>query len=153
MGTAVVFVISLPDLLRRLRRAWAPPGAALSRAAPPTDATTRLRAELGPLLAAIAELQAVGQKERDRADAEAARITDAARGDADRIVREAESGAPAARADAVRRRHLEVSAEIDSALTDAGREVARIEATSASRLPELIGEVTACVLSYPWARP
>lgn len=153
MAVSVMVGVSLPELLRRLRRAWAPPGAALSRIAPPTDATARLRSELQPLLEAVADLQASERSSREDASGEAERIVDAARREADRIVREAENGAPVTRSEALRRRHRALDEEIDAALRDAEREAARIEQSSRTRLPDLIEQVTSCVLSYPGIEP
>jgi hypothetical protein len=50
-------MISLPELLRRFRRVWVPPGAALSRVAPPVDVSARLRSEVQSVLQAIGDLQ------------------------------------------------------------------------------------------------
>lgn len=151
MAASVVFVVSLPELLRRLRRAWAPPGAALSRIAPPTDVAARLRSELKPLLEAVADLQASERSSRDGAKSEAERIVEAARREADRILREAEHDAPSARSEAVRRRHRALDAEIDKTLEDAEHEVGRIAESSRERLPDLVEEIKSCVLSYPGA--
>jgi vacuolar-type H+-ATPase subunit H len=149
MAAAVVFMVSLPELLRRLRRAWAPPGAALSRIAPPTDVAARLRAELKPLLDAVTVLQASERSSLEGANAEAGRIVEAARGEAERMVRDAENVAPTTRSEAVRRRHRALDSEIQATLEDAEREAARIEEVSRERLPALVEEVKSCVLSYP----
>jgi len=140
-------VISLPDLLRRLRRAWAPPGPALLRVALPTDTQARLRAEVAPLLQAIAALQSEASRVRADADAAAARLLDAAHVDAERTARDAEQQAPTARAEAAKKKQDAAEADIARTL-DAGRsEAARIDAAAKERLPALVERVMACVLS------
>jgi hypothetical protein len=83
-------VISLQDLLRRFRRAWAPPGPALARVAPPVDITARLRAEIQPLLDALADIQHDANATRRDADTQAAALLEKASREAEQVVREAE---------------------------------------------------------------
>lgn len=140
-------MISLPELLRRLRRAWAPPGPALARVAPPTDTTARLRAEIEPLLKAIAELQKSADSVRDNAENKAAQIVAEATAKAEQDVREAERSAPEARATAAKRRHEAVDEEIGQVMKSGEAEVARVQAVSAKRMAELADRVATCVLS------
>lgn len=140
-------MISLPDLLRRLRRAWAPPGPALTRVAPPTDAAARLRAEIAPLLQAVAEIQSAADAVRKDADATAARVLDESRADADRTARQAEQQAPAARAAAAKKKQEAVETELTRILERGGTEAARIDAAAKERIPAMVERVTTCVLS------
>lgn len=140
-------MISLPDLLQRLRRAWAPPGPALTRIAPPADRAARLRAEVQPLLELIAAVQQSADAVRTDAEKTAARLVEAATQDAARKVREAEGSASTARAAAAKRKQDEMDAEIGRITRAAEERVAGIEVMSKERLAGLVGEVTACVLS------
>ncbi len=142
-------MISLPDFLRRFRRAWAPPGAALARVAPPVDVSARLRAEVQPLLDAIAEIQHRGDRLRGDADAKAAALLDAAKHDADHAVRDAEKQAPEARAAAAREAHRAVDAELSSIATAGSTEAERIGKQAKERAAELLDRVRACVLAGP----
>lgn len=140
-------MISLPDLLRRLRRAWAPPGPALARIAPPTDVAARLKTEVQPVLDAIAELQRATAIERKKAEAEAEQVLEEATRRADAKVREADHSAPDARAAAAKRRHEAVDEEIRRVLDASETEAARIETASDERLAQLAQKVAECVLS------
>jgi vacuolar-type H+-ATPase subunit H len=140
-------VISLRDFLWRLRRAWAPPGPALERVAPPTDVRARLKKEIQPVLDAIAELQRSAEQVRTGAREEASEMIEEATRLADGKVREAEISAPEARAAAAKRRHESVYEEIDRVLEASEAEAARIAERTRDRLPEMVDRVTACVLS------
>jgi hypothetical protein len=140
-------VISLPDLLRRLRRAWAPPGPALARVAPPTDTAALLRAEIQPLLQAISELQKAAEAVRSEAARTAAQQLDAAAAAADRTARDAENAAPASRAAGAKQKREVVEAEIAKVVADGDERVAAIQAMSKERLAGLAEEVKACVLA------
>lgn len=140
-------MISLRDFLQRLRRAWAPPGPALARIAPPTDVSARLKDEIRPVLSAIAELQRSAAQVRKEADGKASAMLEEADRTADGKVREAESSAPGARAAAAKGRHDAVDAEIGQVRSASEKEVARIEATARERMGELVDQVAACVLS------
>jgi vacuolar-type H+-ATPase subunit H len=140
-------LISLPEFLRRIRRAWAPPGAALRRIAPPTDATARLKAEVRPLLEALADLERSTEAIRATAGEEADRLVKEASRAADEKAREAERAAPRARAAAARRRHAEVDEEIDRVSSEGDQEATRIRAMAERRMAELAEQVKTCVLS------
>jgi Skp family chaperone for outer membrane proteins len=140
-------MISLPDLLRRFRRVWVPPGAALAHVAPPVDVSARLRAELQPVLDAIAVTQQRAAKIRADAASKAAALVDAAERQAAEEIRKAEAEAPAARSAAAERKWQAVEVEIAAALKAAQAEAARIEAGSRQRLPELVENVRTCVAS------
>jgi hypothetical protein len=140
-------MISLPELLRRFRRVWLPPGAALARVAPPVDISARLRAEVAPVLQAIAELQHRAGGMRADADREAAALVDAAARQAAEAIRAADAQAPAARAAAAERTWQTVEGDIDAALQTARTEAARIDAASRQRTPALVDRVCSCVLA------
>jgi hypothetical protein len=144
-------VISLPDLLRRFRRTWAPPGAALERVAPPVDAAARLRDELHPVLEAIAEIQRRATAARTEGDTKAAALLDTAEREADRATRKAEAQAPSMRAAAAERKHHAVDAEVTSVLAAARGDAERIGAQCQERLPRLLDVVRTCVLNGPGA--
>jgi len=139
-------MISLPDLLRRFRRVWLPPGAALARVAPPVDVSARLRAELAPVLQAIAEMQRGAATVRADAEREGAALLETATREAAEAVRKAESEAPAARAAAAEEARQAVEGEIEAASKAARTEAARIDAASRQRAPALVERVCSCVL-------
>lgn len=139
-------MLSLPELLRRFRRVWAPPGPALARVAPPVDVGAGLRREVQPLLDAIAEIQQRARAVEDEADGKARQLLDSASADAERIVREAENRAPQARSDAAGKQRHAVDAEIESAHSTSQDEAKRIEAQLGDRLPALLAKVQDCVL-------
>lgn len=146
-------MISLPELLRRFRRAWAPPGPALARVAPPVDVAARLRTEIQPVLDAVGEIQDRADTMRTEAETKAGELLETASREADQRVRDAEHQAPEARAQAAEHKHHSVDAEIAS-VHAAGREGARRIAEQAQeRLPELLEKVRACVLNGPDAPP
>jgi hypothetical protein len=140
-------MLSLPELLRRFRRVWVPPGAAFAHVAPPVDVSARLRAELQPVLLAIAEMQRRAAAMRQAAEARSAAAIAAAERSAADAVRQAEVQAPDARTAAAHRKRDVVESEVAAALKAAEAEAARIEAESAPRLPELVKSVEACVVS------
>lgn len=144
-------MISLPELLRRFRRAWAPPGPALTRVAPPVDVAARLRTELRPVLDAIAEIQTRATAVRSEADAQAAALLDTAGRDADQKVREAEQQGPSARTAAAKQKHRAADEEITAVLAAGRTEAQRIAEQSQKQLPELIAAVRDCVLKGPQA--
>jgi len=139
-------VISLPELLRRFRRGWAPPGAALARVAPPVDVAARLRDEIQPLLDAIGEIQAQADATRAEADERAKALLENAQREADQQVRDAEQRAPATRAEAAERKRSSVDDEITSIVTGGADEARRIAARAEKQLPNLLASVRACVL-------
>ncbi len=140
-------VISLPELLRRFRRVWVPPGAALARVAPPVDVSTRLRAEVQPVLQAIEDMQQRAAAIRDAAEAKGAALIEAGHRDAAETIRRAQAETPNARTAAADAQWHAVEGEISMALNAAQTEVARIDAASRERLSELVEEVRARVLS------
>jgi hypothetical protein len=142
-------VISLPDLLRRLRRAWAPPGPALARVAPPVDVTARLRAEIQPVLAAVADIQRNAKAIRDDAATRTRSMLDDATHDADQEMREAEQQAPSVRATASAGKQRAVDAEIAATLAAGQKEAKRIAQQVQQRLPDLLESVRSCVLKGP----
>jgi flagellar biosynthesis/type III secretory pathway protein FliH len=142
-------VISLQDFLRRFRRAWAPPGPALARVAPPVDVTARLREEIEPLLAAIAEVQARAATIEAEAEKKSGEILDAASRQAEEELRNAEKQVSSARAEAAKKKQETFDQEIKASLDSARQEVERIEATSKERLPEIVTEVADCVFEGP----
>jgi vacuolar-type H+-ATPase subunit H len=139
-------MISLPELLRRFRRAWVPPGPAYRRVAPPVDVTARLREELQPVLDAIAAIQARAGQIGAEAKQGAKDLLDAASRDADRKLRDAESRAPATRAAAAERARHAVDAELESVDAASRDETQRIDARVKQHLPELLDEIRGCVL-------
>lgn len=138
-------MVSLQELLRRFRHAWAPPGPALARAATPVDVAARLRAELEPVLAAIAEIQQRAEALRAEGEERAGELLDRATRDAEQAVRKAEREAPLARAAAVETTHRGVEAEITSAVAQGRAEADRIATQTNERLPELLTAIRECV--------
>jgi vacuolar-type H+-ATPase subunit H len=138
-------MISLQELLRRFRRAWAPPGPALTRVAPPVDVTARLREEIGPLLARIAECQERAGAIEKEAEEKAKEALEAASREATGKIQDAEKRASSVRAEAAAKEQEAVSREIQSALDSARKEVQRIEALSQERLPQLVEQIVDCV--------
>jgi vacuolar-type H+-ATPase subunit H len=139
-------VISLPDLLRRFRRTWAPPGPAQARVAPPVDITARLRAEIQPLLDALTDVQREAKIIRRDAENSATASLDKASQEAVEQVREAERQAPSVRSAAAEQQGRAVDADISSTLAAGRREAERIEQQARQRLPELLESVRTCVL-------
>jgi flagellar biosynthesis/type III secretory pathway protein FliH len=140
-------VISLPELLRRFRRVWVPPGAALARVAPPVDVSTRLRNELQPVLQAIEEMQQRAAAISTAAQTKATDVIEAANRQAAEKMRQAQDEAPKAREAAAEQQWHAVEGEITTALKTAQTEVARIEAVSRERLPGLVDKVRTSALT------
>jgi hypothetical protein len=140
-------MLSLPELLRRFRRVWLPPGAALARVAPPVDVSARLRAEVAPVFEAVAEIERRAAAIRAAADEEGTALVDSATREAAEAVRKAETEAPAARSAAAERKWHTVEGDIETALTAARTEAARIEDASGRRMAELVERVRACVMT------
>lgn len=140
-------MLSLPALLRRLRRAWAPPGPALARVAPPTDVAARLREEIRLLLEVIAEMQRAAEVLRQEADRKGEELVNAASREAQSRIQQAQNAAPATRAAAVKGKREEMEVELDRLMAASRSEVARIEAMVEERLPALVEEVRSCVLA------
>lgn len=140
-------MISLADLLRRFRRVWVPPGAALARVAPPVDVAARLRAEARPVLEAIEEMQQRAAAIRSAAEAKGAALVDAATQEAEEKVRQARADAPAARTAAVEQQWRAVEDDVSAALQSAQTEASRIEVESRARVADLVEKVRLCVLS------
>lgn len=142
-------MISLQELLRRFRRAWAPPGPALTRVAPPVDVTARLRKEIGPLLATIAECQERAGAIEKEVEQKATELLEEASLEANRRIQDAEKQAASVRGEAAAKKQEAVSRELQSALDSAREEVQRIEARSKERLPQLVEQIVDCVLKGP----
>lgn len=138
-------MISLQDLLSRFRRALVPPGPALARAAPPVDVAARLRAEVAPVLEAIAELQERATQLKKEGDERAAQLIDAATSEAERNIRSAERKAPEARAAAVEDTHRGVEGEIATIDSEGNAETKRIAAQTDERLPDLVATIRDCL--------
>jgi flagellar biosynthesis/type III secretory pathway protein FliH len=153
MNTDEATLISLQEFLRRFRRAWAPPGPALTRVAPPVDVTARLREEIEPLLAAIAEMQERAAAIGAEAERESGEILDAASQQAEGELRNAEKKVASARAEAAKKEQESFDQEIRAALDAARDEVQRIEAQSKERLPQIVTEVMDCVFEGPEGTP
>lgn len=131
-------------LLRRFRRASAPPGRPAHALGVPAGAGD-LADELQPLLMALDEVERDGASIRERAAADADAHASHAIEDAERLLREASARAEAERARAAqdhRSRANERTAEI---LRDAEAEAARVTAQRDARVDELVTEVLACV--------
>lgn len=135
-----------PGILDRFRRLLAPPSGPAATLGVPA-AGDDIAAELGPLLG-----------ELDAFAAEAARIEQEARFDAERrreqaireaaaIVEQARGRADAERARAATHRRAEAQVEVDAAYSEARREAERIRAGVEDRLAEAIAEVVECVRS------
>ncbi|MGH7617483.1 MAG: hypothetical protein ACREPM_09675 [Gemmatimonadaceae bacterium] len=145
-------MISLPELLNRFRRAWAPPGPPRGLVAPPADVAARLRAEVQHVLDAIAEIQRRADTELAEADAASQQQLDAAAQTAKAAVRDAEQRAPDARSKAAEEKHRAVDAEIASVLAGGQEEARRIAAQAKDRLPPLVTSVCACVQAVAGAK-
>jgi vacuolar-type H+-ATPase subunit H len=121
----------------------------MARVAPPVDITARLRAEIQPLLDAVADIQRDAKAIRHEAETKAATLLDTASREADQKVRDAERQAPSARAAAAEQKQHAVDTAIESTLTAGRREAERIAGQAQQRLPDLIESVRACVLKGP----
>jgi vacuolar-type H+-ATPase subunit H len=111
------------------------------------DVSARLRAEVRPVLEAIAEMQRRADGIRSAANAKGASLVDAAEREAADTIRKAEAEAPAARTAAADAQWHAVEGEVRSALQAAKAEASRIDAVSVQRLPDVVERVSRCVLS------
>jgi hypothetical protein len=123
------------DLLQRLRPVGAP-GAA-GPVAVPIHAEDVLAAELEPLFDALEPVAAQCESIRAAAARSADEEIAAAQRDAERLIADATSRAPAERAAAAARIRQAADAEADAMTADADRAAARLTASGRQRLGEL----------------
>lgn len=128
--------MTVRDFLQRFRPAGAP-GAA-TRAGVPADRVAELTAELAPVFALLAEVEAEAAGIRQEAVALAeARRAEAAR-TADRLVAEARLQAQAARAAAFTAARAHASVAAAATVAGAEEEADRVHQRAAARLPRLV---------------
>jgi ElaB/YqjD/DUF883 family membrane-anchored ribosome-binding protein len=130
------------DLLQRLRPVGAP-GAA-GPVAVPIHAEDVLAAELGPLFDALEPVAAECETIRSAAAKSAAEETAAAKRDAERLIADATSRAPAERAAAAARIRQAANSAADVLTADAESTAARLTERGRDRL----GELTALIITH-----
>lgn len=128
--------MTVRDFLQRFRPAGTPGAAA--RAGVPADRVPELTAELAPVFALLAEVEAETARIRQEGAAQASvRRTEAARA-AEHTVAEARLRAEAARATAFAAARAEASAAGAATVAAAEQEAARIHRRVARRLPRFV---------------
>jgi vacuolar-type H+-ATPase subunit H len=115
-----------------------------SVAAPPPAGDDLLR-ELGPLFAALDEVEEEGDRLRAEARAEAERRLDAARKEAARIAATYAERAEAERSRTADERRRAGEREARAVLEAADKEARLIRDAGSKRIPELVAAVVACV--------
>jgi vacuolar-type H+-ATPase subunit H len=138
---------SLRDILLRLRRSVAPPGAALPRMAPPADTRSALSLELGPIFDAVDVMESASTERLDEARRRAEQIVEAAKREAKSVLMDADRGLPAIRAQASGERRVRLAEEIADIEAAARTEASRIREVSRDHITDLVECVVACVRS------
>jgi len=127
---------ALHDFLARFRPAGSPGAAA--RAAVPADPSLGLEAELGPVLALLADADAERGRIIAGARRDAEQITAGARAQAADIAADADRRARAARDEAARQVVALAQDEAATAVDGATRQAARIGELAGQRMPALV---------------
>jgi vacuolar-type H+-ATPase subunit H len=132
------------QLRRRLRRAWAPPGAPAGGGVP-SDPRSRVALELRPLLAAIDPIEEEADVELRRAAAEAEQIREGAHAEVARLLAAAEARAALLREETVAGRRAERESAAGSVLAAARERAADVRRRAATRLDAVAASVRDCV--------
>jgi Skp family chaperone for outer membrane proteins len=128
-------VVELPGFLTRLRPVETP-GAA--RAGVPADPARELEAEVGPVLARLAGVQAECAQILAAARRDAGQLTAGARAEAAAIALAAGRRAAAAREDAAGQAMAAARAEAEKAVQDARRQATQTRELARQRMPVLV---------------
>jgi flagellar biosynthesis/type III secretory pathway protein FliH len=128
-------VVELRGFLTRLRPVEAP-GAA--RAGVPADPGRELEAEVGPVLARLAGVDAECEQILAAARRDAEQLTAGARAEAAAITVAARQRAAAAREDATRQAMAAARAEAERTVQDARRQAAQTRELASQRMPVLV---------------
>lgn len=131
--------VSSRDFLERLRPS-ATPGAA-TRAGVPADRVAERSAELEPLLALLADVQAEAERIRAEARDEAGRRNRAAAEQARALVAEARRAAQAERQQTAAAARAAALTEAQARLAAAHAEAEQVDARAAERIPGLVDRV------------
>ena len=135
----------IPDWLRRFRLAGVPGSPAT--AGVPLDKTASLESELRPLLARLAEAEALTSAVEAQFESRAREAREAADASADRLVATARVSAGTERDRAIAHRRATAQGEREELLGEAREEADRIRRQSARQLPGLVAQAVAIVLA------